>query len=119
MRSNSHDRVPWLILALTLAAGFAGFLTLHTIRHAIRLHHTIEHVRPWMSIPYIARSRHVPPEALYRAVGLPHDRHDRRPLGRIAREQGRPVAELIKEVEAAIARAQGQPDRLQEHGSVP
>ena len=122
LSTRSSGRAAWLVVALALAIGVAGLLTLHTIRHAIRLHRATEEVRPWMSIPYIARSHHVPAEQLYEAVGLPFDRHDHRPLWRIARQEGRPVDQLISSVEALIAHAHGHappPFPRGEHGSVP
>lgn len=95
----------WLIIALTVAVAAAGLMTLHTVRHAIRVRRATEPLRPWMSIPYIARSHRVPIEILYQAAGLPADRRDHRPIGRIARQQGRPVDELIARLETAIAHA--------------
>lgn len=95
----------WLVIALIVALAAAGLMTLHTVRHAMRVRRAAEPVRPWMSIPYIARSHHVPVEGLYEAAGLPADDRDRRPIGRIARQQGRPVNELIANLETAIAHA--------------
>lgn len=117
---RSSGRAAWLVLALALAIGVAGLLTLHTVRHAIRMHRATEAVRPWMSIPYIAHSHHVPAPLLYQAIGLPFDRHDHRPLWRIAREEGRPVDTLITSVEAVIAHGHAPPPGApREHGSVP
>jgi hypothetical protein len=104
----SKGRGSWLFIALTMALAAAGLLALHTARHVIRLRRAPEAVRPWMNIPYIARSRHVPAEVLYQAIGLPAERRDRRPIGRIARQQGRPVDELMASLEAAIAHAHGR-----------
>lgn len=104
MRSRS-----WLIIALTLALAGAGLMTLHTVRHFMGLHRANRPLRPWMSIPYIARSHHVPARVLYQAVGLPEDRRDHRPIGRIARQQRRPVDELIASLETAIAVHGGSP----------
>jgi len=112
-----RQRVPWLVLALTLALAATGLMALHTVRHVMRMRRSSESIRPWMSIPYIARSRHVPAEGLYKSLGLPPNRHDRRPLGRIARQQGRPLDELIARIETAIAHAREQPPR--QNGSVP
>lgn len=95
----------WLIIALTVALAAGGLMTLHTVRHAMRVRRATEPLRPWMSIPYIARSHHVHIEVLYQAAGLPPDRHDHRPIGRIARQQGRPVEDLIARLETAIAHA--------------
>lgn len=59
-------------------------------------------VRSWMSVPFIAHIHHVPPDVLYRAIGVQSQPRDHRPLRRIAREQKRPVDELIREVNAAL-----------------
>lgn len=108
----------WLIVALAVALAAAGVLTLHTVRHAMRARRATEPLRPWMSIPYIARSHHVPREVLYEAAGLPPDRRDHRPIGRIARQQGRPVDELIARLETAIASFRAHnPPRM--NGGVP
>ncbi len=116
---RNSGRAAWLVIALALAIGVAGLLTLHTIRHAIHMRRATEPVRPWMSIPYIAHSHRVPAPQLYEAVGLPFDRHDHRPLWRIARQVNRPVDQLIASVEAVIAHAHGHAAPSMEHGSVP
>ena len=97
----------WLIIALTVALAAAGVMTLHTVRHAMHVRRATEPLRPWMSLPYVARSRHVPIEVLYQAAGLPPNRRDHRPIGRIARQQGRPVDELIARLETAIVHTRG------------
>jgi hypothetical protein len=121
--TRNEGRAAWLVVALALAIGAAGLLTLHTIRHAIRLHRATEQVRPWMSIPYIAHSYRVPAPQLYEAIGLPFDRHDHRPLWRIARQENRPVDQLIARVEAVIAHLHGHTPPpagpLLEQGRVP
>ncbi len=104
-------RGSWLVIALTLALAVLALLGLHTARHAMRLRRGSEPVRPWMSVPYIARSHHVPPSLLYQALGLTPGGRDRRPLGRIAREQNRPVRDLLAAIENTIARAHGRPPR--------
>ncbi|MGA2601285.1 MAG: hypothetical protein ABSH09_30340 [Bryobacteraceae bacterium] len=119
LSTRNEGRAAWLVVALALAIGVAGLLTLHTIRHAIRMHRATEQVRPWMSIPYIAHSHHVPAPQLYEAIGLPFDRHDHRPLWRIARQENRPVDQLIASVEAVIAHVRGNAPPALEPGSVP
>lgn len=76
---RSKGRGSWLVIALTIAVAAAGLLALRTARHMIRLRRAPEAVRPWMNIPYIARSRHVPAEVLYQAIGLSGGHRDRRP----------------------------------------
>jgi hypothetical protein len=47
-------------------------------------------VRPWMTIPYIARAYGVPESDLYSVLGLtPSERERRAPLGAIAKRNGR------------------------------
>lgn len=101
-------------LAATLAT--AGVLIFHTVRHATQVIQTVKHarhtdegetLRPWMTIPYIAATHHVPPNVLYDAIALPPERHRPWPLSRIARRQGRPVEALIAQLDNAIARAHG------------
>jgi hypothetical protein len=58
-----------------------------------------------MSVPFVAHTHHVRPEVLYQAIGLPPRPPDHRPLRRIAREEKRPVADLIRDLESAIANA--------------
>jgi hypothetical protein len=92
-----------LALILAIAATFVfGF---RAGNHARRIHWQNEPVRPWMSVPFIAHTHHVRPEILYEAIGLPAHQRDRRPLRRIAREGKRPVADLIRDLESAIAKA--------------
>ena len=67
-----------------------------------------EPIRPWMTVPYIARAYGVPPQVLFEAVGVSPDPRDRRPIGRIAAQQGRPVPAVIQEVRAAIVRYYSQ-----------
>jgi hypothetical protein len=86
-----------LALALTFVFGYrAG----HYARY---LRWENEPVRPWMSIPFIAHAHHVPPETLYHAIGLEPRPKDHRPLRRIAHEQKRPVDEIIRQLNAALA----------------
>ncbi|MDQ6760529.1 MAG: hypothetical protein M3Z32_11800 [Acidobacteriota bacterium] len=72
-----------------------------------------EAIRPWMSIPYIAHSQHVPQRALWEALGIPPHSRDHRPLIRIARETRRHVDELIAALRRAIDSAVHTP--LKDH----
>ena len=86
-------------IAVTFVFGFrAG-------RHARHIRWQNEPIHAWMSVPFIAHTHHVPPEILYKAIGLPPQQRDRRPLRRIAREEKRPVADMIRDLERAIASA--------------
>jgi len=96
-----------LILAVAFFVALAGtfVFAVRTGRHARRLHWENEPIRPWMSVPFIAHTHHVPAEILFRAIGIEPQRHDRRPLRKIAREEHRSVAELIRDLDRALAAA--------------
>ena len=94
-----------LILAIALTFLF-GYRAGRQVRH-IRWQN--EPIRSWMSIPFIAHAHHVPPEILYHAIGVEPQPKDHRPLRRIAREQKRPVDQIIQDLDAAIALYRAHP----------
>ncbi len=102
----------WLVvLAFVLVVSFTGFFAVRTVRRATYWRsHRDEPIRPWMSIGYISHSYHVPPHVLTEALGLP-PQPDRRPIRAIAREQNRPVSEVIAILQDAIAQARSIPLR--------
>jgi hypothetical protein len=67
--------------------------------------HVNEPIRGWMSIPYIARSYHIPASVLYQATGITEIPDDHRPLMRLARAQGKPVSAIINALYQAIAKS--------------
>ncbi len=86
-----------LAIALTFVFGYrAG-------RQARRIRWENEPIRSWMSIPFIAHAHHVAPDILYHAIGVTPQPKDHRPLRRIAREQKRPVQQIMQDLNAAIA----------------
>jgi len=94
-------------LVLTIAGTFVfGY---RAGRHARRIRWENEPIRPWMSVPFIAHTHHVRSDILFQAIGLPqHPPHDRRPVRQIARAENRPVADVIRDLENAIAKAHGR-----------
>jgi hypothetical protein len=107
-----HNR--WLTLSflvtLTLALVFiirAGVFFVYWQQHQD------EPIEGWMTIRYIARSYRVDPKIVHDAVGLPLTGPDRRPLIKIAREDGEPLDQITERVLAAIKAeriARGQPE---------
>jgi len=97
----------WLVVALFLVAVvITSLLMVRAVRRAVYWRfHRDEPIRAWMSVPYVAHSYRVPPYVLYKAIGLPENKRDKRPLREIAREQNRPVEILITELQDAINRA--------------
>jgi hypothetical protein len=96
-----------LILAVAFLVAIAGTFVFgyRAGRYAHRLRLENEPIRPWMSVPFVAHIHHVPPELLFRAIGLEPVQHDRRPLRVIARAEHRPVADLIRDLEKALESA--------------
>ncbi|MCU0827004.1 MAG: hypothetical protein MUE52_06275 [Tabrizicola sp.] len=98
---------PWLTLAFLMACAvtlfFAGRFTVYTVYWAS---HQEVPVEPWMTVGYVARSWGLDPRALDEAAGLPMPEAKGRPqpLAEIAQDRGVPVAQVIAEVEAAIAK---------------
>ncbi len=60
-------------------------------------------VRPWMTIPYIARVYEIPEDELFRLLGLPQTEARRHlPLQALARQEGRDLEADIAALNAAI-----------------
>ena len=95
----------WLfILGFVVSLAIVVAFALQAFRHAPR-RRADEPISPWMTIPYVSHSYHLPDYVLYQALGLPFTPRDRRPLTVIAREQKRTVASLITTLQEAIIHA--------------
>ena len=77
-------------------------------RHARYMRWENQPIHAWMSVPFVAHTHHVPKEILYAAIGVAPRDGDRRPLRAIARLQQRPVDEVIRDLEKAIAKEHGK-----------
>jgi hypothetical protein len=83
-------------------------------RQARQIRAANEPIRAWMSIPFIAHTRHVPAPLLFQAIGLQPEPHDRRSIGHIAHELKRPVPDLMAQLQRAVdaaAHTSGSPSR--------
>jgi hypothetical protein len=96
-----------LVLAVAFCIAIAGTLIfgVRVGRHVRRLRWENEPIRPWMSVPFIAHTHHVPAGLLYQAIRLEPHAHDRRPLRAIAREEHRPVEDVVRDLEHALVSA--------------
>ena len=96
-----------LILAVALCVAIAGtfIFGFRAGRHARHLHWENEPIRPWMTVPFIAHTHHVPPAILFHALGMDPQQHDRRPLRAIARQENRPVENVVRDLEHALTSA--------------
>ena len=102
-------RTVLLALGLILAIALTFVFVYRAGRHARLIRWGNEPIHTWMSVPFIAHTHHVPPEILYRAIGLESQPKDRRPLRRIARDQKRPVQQIVHDLDAAIAQYRALP----------
>jgi hypothetical protein len=84
------------------ATFFFGYRAGHNAHH-IRWQE--EPIQPWMSVPFIAHTRHTREEILFQAIHVPPNRRDHRPVRDIARAEKLPVDELIRDLQRAAAAA--------------
>ncbi len=103
-------RIVLLSMAFVLTLASVFFFGFRAGRQARLMRFATSPIRPWMSVPFIAHTHHVPVETLFDAIHVvPHQPHDRRALRRIAREEKRPVDDLIRDINEAIAKTRGSP----------
>jgi hypothetical protein len=90
------------VLACAVTLFFTGRFTVQTVYWA--LHSEVE-VQPWMTVGYVARSWDLNGREIDALAGLPLPEVKGRPqpLSEIAADRDVPVAQVIAEVEAAIA----------------
>ncbi|MFN6962477.1 MAG: hypothetical protein ACK4S4_01795 [Pyrinomonadaceae bacterium] len=103
-RSRGFTRAQWLMLAALIAVlAFTAFFAIRAAKGILYWDAKAERpVRGWMTISQIARTHGVPEAVLNRALDLPADAHDPRPLARIAHDGRRPVREIVDKVNNAI-----------------
>jgi hypothetical protein len=91
------------LLACAVTLFFGGRFAVYSVYWAT---HQEQPVAPWMTVGYVARSWGLEPRALDAEAGTPIPQVKGHPqtLEEIARDRGVPVAEVIAEVEAALAR---------------
>lgn len=95
-------------LAFLAAVSLLFIFGYRAVRHARYLRSEEQPIHAWMSVPFVAHTHHVPKEILFAAIGVEPRERDRRPIRAIARQQNRPVAEVIRDLENAIVRQRGK-----------
>ena len=88
------------VLASTLALFFAGRLIVSAVYWS---NHRLEVVQPWMTVGYVGRSWRLDPREIDAVAGLPAPDGHPQTLEDIARQRGVPVADVVAQVEAAVA----------------
>lgn len=120
MKGVETPRRLLFVFALALAIAATFYFGYRTGAHARHFRRQNEPIRDWMSVPFIAHAYHVRPEILFEAAKVPAGRHDRRSLRTIARDQNRPVEDVIRDVEMAVAAARkAAPEQRTSPGTVP
>jgi hypothetical protein len=93
-----------LVLGLAFVLAITGTFVFayRAGRQARQIRSANEPIRAWMSIPFIAHTRHVPAPVLFQAIGLQPEPHDRRSIRHIAHDLKRPVPDLMAQVQRAV-----------------
>ncbi|OCW58752.1 hypothetical protein [Hoeflea olei] len=95
----------WLTLGFILTITLAlVFLIRASVFFVYWQAHADEPIEGWMTVRYVAKSYRVAPGLVHDAIGLPPTGPDRRPLIKIAEQQGRSVEALAGEILAAVDR---------------
>ena len=104
-RIKGFGRKQWLLVAaFVVVVVLTAFFAIRTYQRAeYWRQHRDEPIAGWMRVGWVANSYHVPPPVLQTAIGLPPDVPDRRPLSKIAEDQGRSFDVLKSDLEKAIA----------------
>lgn len=89
--STFTERYRWWFILILLGVGlciafFFGRQAYASMRRLIEGAQPV--VRPWMTIPRVARQFKIPEDALYRGLDVQPQRPDPRPLDKLAREKG-------------------------------
>ncbi|WP_339758818.1 hypothetical protein [uncultured Hoeflea sp.] len=96
-----HNR--WLTLSFLITLTLAlVFIIRASVFFVYWQHHADEPIEGWMTIRYVANSYRVDPKIVRDAIGLPQSGPDRRPLIRIAREDGKQLDQITERVLDAI-----------------
>jgi hypothetical protein len=112
-----------LIFIGGLIVGFFGLRTLHAFREfgrhrpppppsaadAGQIETDVELIREWMTIPFISKMYHVPPNVLFDALGIPANKNREKSLKRLNKEYF-PQAEgiVLEKIKAAVLANQSQ-----------
>ena len=97
-------------LALTAALLLTGLFAVRAAHRVEALRSGAdEPLRPWMNAHYIARSYHVPLPVVLEVLSVEPGPGAMRPIGRLARDQNRTVAEVFDDLRRAIAQSRLSP----------
>ncbi|MDX1780656.1 MAG: hypothetical protein R3256_04980 [Thalassovita sp.] len=92
-----------LVLALLAVLFFSTRFVVHWVYWNDQRHLNPD-IEAWMTVGYVARAWHTPPETLAELIGKPEDIR-RKTLEEIARDQNRPVADVIADLTGFLQRS--------------
>jgi hypothetical protein len=92
---------------MALVAGFGAWQAALSFGHLRGFRGGPPGIAPWMTVRQVAKAYDVPPTAVTEALGLPGGVTERRPLGVIARDEGRSFEEIRDALLEAIAESRG------------
>lgn len=96
-------RHPVLTLVFALAIVAAGFFGARALTFAVTLAWRAEQpVAGWMTPRYIVRTYGLPREEVARILGVDDQSEARMPVDALSRQLGRPLPEVLAELEAAV-----------------
>lgn len=121
-----------LIFIGGLIVGFFGLRTLRAFQEfgghhpppppseadAERIETDVDLIRDWMTIPFISKMYHVPPNVLFDALGIPPNRNREKSLKQL-NEEYFPRAEGIVLEKVKAAALADQPQQIQENPETP
>lgn len=124
-----------LIFIGGLIVGFFGLRTLRAFREfgghrpppppsaagAERIETDVELIREWMTIPFISKMYHVPPNVLFDALGIPANKNREKSLKRLNKEYfSRAEGVVLEKIKAAVlATLANQPQQMQDNPQTP
>ncbi len=110
-RLTPRVKIVLLVICLLVALAAAGFAVMNTVQavrslqqeHALAKSGDVRTIRSWMTIPYIARTYHVPEAYLYQTLHLDSNSPPRHAtLHALASHDQKPVDTVIHDVQHAI-----------------
>jgi hypothetical protein len=102
------QRILLLTLGFLLAIGVTFLFAFRAGTQARHFRTAHEPLQPWMSVPFIAHTRHVAEPVLFQAIGVPPNPRDRRSVRHIAHDLKRPIPELMSKLQQAVDSAPSQ-----------
>jgi hypothetical protein len=76
-------------------------------------------IASWMTVPYIARGYRVPPDEIFRGLGIPPQGNERKSLNELGSAYGRSPGELVAAVQAIVQDWQASHPSPPKPGGVP